>query len=256
MIHPTAIINEGAQIHPSVEIGPYSVIGGNVKIGAGTTVGPHVVIDGRTEIGEGNKIFQFASVGAIPQHLQYDGEPTELKIGNENNIREFVTIHLGTAQDKGLTKIGSRNTFMAYCHIAHDCVIADSVIMANGATLGGHVYLDSHSILGGLVGVHQFVRIGCYAMIGGLSGVSLDIPPYTRSAGFRTKLSGLNLIGLKRHGFSQESISNLRKAYRILFQSGLLLEQAVAQVQEEIEEDPQVQNLIQFMQKSERGICR
>ncbi len=256
MIHSTAIINEGAQIHPSVEIGPYCVIGGHVKIGAGTTVGPHVVIDGRTEIGEGNKIFHFASVGAIPQHLQYNDEPTQLIIGSENNIREFVTIHLGTAQDKGITKIGNRNTFMAYCHIAHDCIIADSVIMANGATLGGHVKVDSHAILGGLVGVHQFVRIGCYAMIGGLSGVSLDIPPFTRSAGFRTKLSGLNFIGLKRHGLSQESISKLKKAYRILFKSGLLLDEAIAQVKAEVEEDPHVETLVHFMKTSERGICR
>ncbi len=256
MIHPTAIIHKGAAIDPDVEIGAYSIIGENVSIGSGTVIGPHVVIDGRTTIGKNNRIFHFASIGAIPQHLRYKGEDTRLEIGEDNIIREFVTIHLGTIQDRGVTKIGNGNVFMAYCHVAHDCVIHDSVIMANGASLGGHVVLEDHAILGGLVGVHQFVRIGRYAMVGGLSGVSLDIPPYTSAAGFRTKLYGLNIVGLKRHNFSSESIQRLKKAYRILFKSNLLLEDAIQQVQQEIGDDEHVQHLIGFLKGSKRGICR
>jgi UDP-N-acetylglucosamine acyltransferase len=256
MIHPTAVVHTGAHIDETVEIGPYCIIGEKVSIGAGTTIGPHVVVQGRTTIGNNNTIFQFASIGAIPQHLRYRGEDTRLEIGSGNIFREFVTIHLGTVQDKGVTKIGNRNVFMAYCHVAHDCIIEDSIIMANGATLGGHVLIESHAILGGLVGVHQFVRIGQYAMVGGLSGVSLDIPPYTSAAGFRTKLYGLNLIGLKRHTFSSETLQKLKKAFRILFKSNLLLEAAIENVQREVGEDPHVQHLLTFLKGSKRGICR
>lgn len=256
MIHPTAIVQEGAEIHPSVEIGPYCTVGPHVRIGAGTMIGSHVVIDGRTEIGHKNRIFQFSSIGAIPQHMKYRGEPTELKIGSSNVIREFVTIHLGTAQDRGVTRIGSHNVFMAYCHVAHDCTIEDSVIMANGATLGGHVFVEQNAILGGLVGVHQFVRIGRFAMVAGLSGVSLDIPPFTSAAGFRTSLYGLNLVGFKRHGFSSDELKRLRRAYRILFQSGLLLEKALDQVSFELGDDPHIQHLVRFLRGSRRGICR
>jgi len=256
MIHPTAIIHKGAQLDSTVEVGPFVIIGPHVKIGANTKIGPHTVIDGRTEIGENNDIFHFASIGAIPQHLQYNGEPTELKIGSGNIFREFVTIHLGTVQDNGITIIGNGNTFMAYCHVAHDSIVADSVIMSNGATLAGHVKVDSYAILGGLVGVHQFVRIGAYSMIGALSGVSLDIPPYALAAGFRTKLNGLNLVGLKRQGFSPERIKRLRKAYRILFQSGLLLDHAIEKVRAEIEGDSYVDDLLVFLQSSKRGVCR
>jgi len=256
MIHPSAIIHEGAQIHETVEIGPFAIVGPHVRIGARTRVGPQAVIDGRTEIGEDNQIFQSASIGSIPQHLKYAGEPTELKIGNRNIFREFVTINLGTAQDQGITRIGHGNTFMAYCHVAHDCVIADMVILANGATLAGHVIMESHAILGGLVGVHQFCRIGCYAMVGGLSGVSQDIPPYTSSAGFRTKLYGLNTIGLKRHGFSPESISSLKQAYKILFLSNDLFQRAVERVRAEVPGDPHVDHLLDFLLRSERGFCR
>lgn len=256
MIHPTAIVAEGAEIHPDAEIGPYCVIGPDVKIGAGTRVGPHVVIEGRTEIGEKNQIFQFASIGAIPQHMKYRGEPTELKIGSENVIREFVTIHLGTLQDRGVTTIGNRNVFMAYCHVAHDCTIEDSVIMANGATLAGHVTVERNAILGGLAGVHQFVRIGRMAMVAGLSGVSMDIPPFTSAAGFRTKLFGLNVVGLRRNGFNSDEIARLRRAYRILFQSGLLLERAMEQAAAELGGDPNVEHMLAFLRRSRRGICR
>ncbi len=256
MIHETAVIHEGAEVHETVEIGPFCIVGPHVKIGARTRVGPHAVIEGKTRIGEDNQIFQFASVGAIPQHLKYAGEPTELEIGDGNIFRESVTIHLGTVQDQGITRIGNRNTFMAYCHVAHDCVINDGVIMANGATLGGHVHVEDHAILGGLVGVHQFVRIGRHAMIGGLTGASLDIPPYTSCAGFRAKLYGLNTVGLKRHGFSKDTIGRLKKAYRILFQSGEVLKKAVEQVRSEVDPDPHVEHLIEFLEESKRGFSR
>jgi len=256
MIHPTAIIHEGAQIHPSVEVGPYAVVGPHVRIGAGSRVASHAVIEGRTTLGENNQIFQFASIGAIPQHLKYQGEPTLLEIGSGNTFREFVTVHLGTAQDQGITRIGNYTAFLAYCHVAHDCVIEDSVVMANSATLAGHVHVESHAILGGLVGVHQFVRVGCYAMVGGLSGVVLDVPPYTRVSGVRCKPYGLNVIGLKRQGFSAEQMGRLKRAYRILFQSGELLEKAVERVRAEIESDPNVEHLIGFLQGSKRGFCR
>jgi len=256
MIHPTAIVHDGAQIHETAEVGPYCVIGPHVKIGAGTRLASHAVIEGRTVLGEENQVFSFASIGAVPQHLKYQGEPTVLEIGNGNIFREFVTVHLGTAQDRGITKIGDRNAFLAYAHVAHDCVIEDSVVMANGATLGGHVHVESHAILGGLVGVHQFVRVGRYAMVGGLSGVSLDIPPYTRSAGFRTKLYGLNVVGLTRHGFSEERIRRLKQAYRILFQSGELLDRALERVRAEVEDHPDVDVLTRFLQQSKRGFCR
>jgi len=256
MIHPTAVVHEGAQIHETAQLGPYCVIGPQVRIGAETQVGSHAVIEGRTTLGENNRVFQFASIGAVPQHLKYQGEPTLLEIGSGNIFREFVTVHLGTAQDRGVTTIGNRNAFLAYCHVAHDCRIEDSVIMANGATLGGHVHVESHAILGGLVGVHQFVRVGRYAMVGGLSGVSLDIPPYTRSAGFRTRLFGLNTVGLKRNGFTAERIRRLKEAYRILFQSGEVLDRAVERVRAEVESDPDVDHLIRFLQGSRRGFCR
>ncbi len=256
MIHPTAVVHEGAEIHETVEIGPYSIIGPHVKIGAGTHVASHAVVEGRTTLGENNRIFQFASIGAVPQHLKYQGEPTVLEIGSGNTFREFVTVHLGTMQDQGITKIGNHNAFLAYCHVAHDCIIEDSVVMANSATLAGHVHVESHAILGGLVGVHQYVRIGRYAMIAGLSGATLDIPPYTWAAGFRTKLYGLNLIGLKRHGFSPETLRRLKRAYKIIFKSGDVLEKAVEKVREEVEEDPHVEHLIQFLSGSKRGFSR
>jgi UDP-N-acetylglucosamine acyltransferase len=256
MIHPTAMVQDGARIDESAEIGAYAVIGPHVRLGPRCWVGPHAVVEGRTTIGEDNRIFQFASIGAIPQHLKYAGEPTELRIGSGNTFREFVTINLGTAEDKGVTLIGNGNTFMAYCHVAHDCVIEDSVIMSNAATLAGHVYVEKCAILGGLVGVHQFCRIGQYSMVGGMSGVSQDIPPYTSCAGFRTKLYGLNTVGMKRHGFSPESIRRLKQAYKILFLSGDLFAKAVERVRVEVEEDPHVTHLLSFLLQSKRGFSR
>jgi UDP-N-acetylglucosamine acyltransferase len=256
MIHTTAIVHEGAYIHESVEIGPYAIVGPHVKIGAGTTVGPHAVLDGRTEIGENNQIFHHASIGAVPQHAKYRGEPTRLTIGSENIIREFVTIHLGTVEDRSITTVGSHIILMAYSHVAHDCTLEDAVILANAATLGGHVYVERNAIVGGLVGVHQFVRIGRHAIVGGMSGIRLDIPPFVRASGVPSKLYGLNTVGLERSGFSPEEIGRLRKAYRTLFQSGELLEPAIEKVQAELGEDPNVEYLVAFLRKSERGFCR
>ncbi len=256
MIHPTAIVDEGAEIHETAELGPYCIVGPHVKIGAGTRVGPHAVLDGRTEIGENNEIFHHASIGAVPQHAKYRGEPTRLVIGSNNIIREFVTIHLGTVEDRGITRVGDRNLLMAYAHVAHDCTLENEVILANSAMLGGHVYVESNAILGGIVGVHQFVRIGRRAMIGGMSGVRLDIPPFTRASDNPAKLYGLNTIGLERSGFSPEEIGRLRKAYRIVFQSGALLQEAIGKARAELGGDPNVEDLLVFLEKSERGFCR
>lgn len=256
MIHSTVIVHEGAEIHESVEVGPYCIVGPHVKIGAGTTVGPHAVLDGRTEIGENNQIFHHASVGAVPQHAKYRGEPTRLTIGSGNIIREFVTIHLGTVEDQGITRVGNRNLLMAYAHVAHDCTLEDAVVMANAATLGGHVYVERNAIVGGLVGVHQFVRIGRHAMVGGMSGVRLDVAPFMMASGVPAKLYGLNTVGLERSGFSPEQIGRLRKAYRLLFQSGELLQVAMEKLRADPEKDPNVEYLLEFLKRSERGFCR
>lgn len=256
MIHSTAIIHPGAKIAENVSIGPYSVIGENVVIGSGTTVASHVVIEGWTEIGCDNKIYQFSSIGANPQDLKYAGEDTRLKIGDRNQIREFTTMNRGTAEGGGLTTIGNDNLFMAYSHVAHDCIVNDHVILANGATLAGHVEVESTAILGGLVAVHQFCRIGSHTMISGGAMVTQDIPPYTIAQGDRAKTVGLNLIGLKRRGFSEETIRGIKKAYRLIFRSGARLEDALAQVSSEIEPSPELDHFVEFIKDSQRGIAR
>lgn len=256
MIHPTAIIESGAVIADDVTVGAYSVIGKNVKIDSGTTVASHVVIEGWTEIGKDNQVYQFASIGAAPQDLKYAGEKTWLKIGDRNRIREFTTLNRGTADGGGITSIGNDNLFMAYSHVAHDCIVQDHAIFANGATLGGHVEIESRAILGGLVAVHQFCRVGCHTMISGGSMVSQDIPPYTVAQGDRAKTMGLNLIGMKRSGFSEATISDIKKAYRVIFRSGLRLEEAVDKVVDEIDISPELEHFIAFIKGSERGIAR
>ena len=256
MIHSTAIIHEGAEIAENVQIGPYSVIGENVKIGAGTVVGPHAVIEGITEIGCDNRIFQFASIGAIPQDLKYAGEKTRLKIGDGNLIREFTTIHLGTAGGGGETVIGSQNLFMAYSHVAHDCRVGNHCVLANCATLGGHVEVHDYAILGGLSAVHQFCRIGVHCMISGGTLIGKDICPYTIAQGERAKPAGINTIGLQRRGFSEEVIRNLKKAYKILFRSGLTLKEALETVKKEIQITPELKIILDFFENSERGIAR
>jgi UDP-N-acetylglucosamine acyltransferase len=256
MIHPTSIVHPGARLADNVTIGPYSVVGEQVVIGAGTVVASHVVIEGWTEIGCDNQVFQFSSIGAAPQDLKYAGQQTYLKIGDRNRIREFTTLNRGTAEGGGVTRIGNDNLFMAYSHVAHDCIIHDQVIMANGATLAGHVEIESATILGGLSAVHQFTRIGCHAMISGGSMVNQDIPPYTVAQGDRAKTVGLNLIGLKRRGFSEEIIRGIKKAYRLIFRSGLRLEEALLKVTEEIQTTPELDHFVDFIKNSQRGIAR
>jgi UDP-N-acetylglucosamine acyltransferase len=256
MIHPTAIIQSGAKLADNVSVGAYSVIGEHVVIGSGTTVASHVVIEGWTEIGCDNKIFQFSSIGADPQDLKYAGEQTRLKIGDRNRIREFTTMNRGTAEGGGLTTVGNDNLFMAYSHVAHDCIVNDHVILANGATLAGHVEVESTAILGGLAAVHQFCRIGSHTMISGGAMVTQDIPPYTIAQGDRAKTVGLNLIGLKRRGFSEETIRGIKKAYRLIFRSGSRLEDALIQISEEVDSSPELDHFIDFIKNSQRGIAR
>jgi UDP-N-acetylglucosamine acyltransferase len=256
MIHATAIIDATAELDSGVEVGPYSIIGPRVKIGKNTRIGPHVVIDGWTEIGEECVIFQFASLGAVPQDLKYRGEESRVIIGNHNTIREFVTINRGTAQAGGETRLGSNNLLMAYCHVAHDCRIGNHVVLANAATLAGHIEMEDHAIVGGLAAVHQFVRLGSYCIIGGCSGVSQDIPPYMMANGQRAQLYGLNIEGLKRHRFPEDTVNNLKKAYRVIFRSGLTVEKALEQLESEIQNSAEVNHLITFIKASKRGIAR
>ncbi|MGQ9647497.1 MAG: acyl-ACP--UDP-N-acetylglucosamine O-acyltransferase [Thermodesulfobacteriota bacterium] len=257
MIHPTAIVDPKAEIAGDVEIGPHSVIEKDVLIGEGTRIGPHVVIREGTRIGKQCQIFQFSSIGEAPQAFAYKGEKTYLLIGDQNIIRESVTLHRGTHQGGGKTVIGNNNFFMAYAHVAHDCHIGNQVVMANGATLGGHILVEDHAVIGGLAAVHQFCRIGTLAFISGVTGVVQDIPPYVLASGSRAQLFGLNTVGLKRHHFSEETLRALKKSYRTIFRSGLTLEKAIRQLSEdEISRIPEVQHLLQFIQNSKRGICR
>ncbi len=256
MIHNTAIVHEKARLGEGVEIGPFAIIGEHVVIGAGTKVGPHAVIEGWTEIGRDNRIFQFASVGADPQDLKYRGEKSLLRIGDRNIVREFVTLHRGTVDGGGETVIGNDNLFMAYSHVAHDCELGNRVIMANGATLAGHVQIDDFAILGGLCAVHQFTRVGCHVMVSGGSMVAQDIPPYTIAQGDRAKTVGINQIGLKRRDFSDEIVSDIKQAYKLVFRSGLRLEEALDRIATELTDSPEIRVFTDFIRGSERGIAR
>jgi len=253
-IHPTAIVDPAAQLDPGVTVGPYSIIEGQVAIGPHTQIGPHVVIRDFTSIGSRCRIFQFAVLGEIPQDLKFKGEETRLIIGDDNTIREFATMHRGTAAGGGVTRIGGGNLFMAYSHVAHDCQVGDRVIMSNAATLGGHITVEDHAILGGLSAVHQFSRIGAYAFIGGCSAVNRDVPPYAMAVGNRAKLAGLNLVGLKRAGFSDSALHDLKRAYEILFLSDLNLKEAMAKIRRELPPGPEIQRLLHFLETSERGL--
>ena len=256
MIHPTADVNPKADIDSSVEIGPYAIIRENVTIGAGTVIGPHAVIEPFVTIGPKCQIFQFAAVGAVPQSLKFKGEKTYVKIGRETVIREFATIHRGTGFGGGITEIGERCFIMAYAHVAHDCRIGREVVLANNATLGGHITIGDHATLGGLVAIHQFVHVGDFAFIGGLSGVPKDVPPYVIAAGPRIKLHGINIVGLKRHGFSDNAISLLKKTYRLIFRIGLTLNEAIERVRAEVDQIPEVVNFVNFITSSQRGVTR
>ena len=256
MIHPTAIVDSKAEIDTDVEIGPYSIVEADVVIGSGTVVGPHVVIQPYVTIGPECRIFQYASIGALPQALAYKGEKTVVNIGRGTIVREFVTINRGTEFGGGVTEVGEKNLLMAYAHIAHDCKTGREVIFANNATLAGHITIGDYVTVGGLVAVHQFVKIGNYAYIGGKSAVVKDIPPFVIVSGDRARLHGLNNVGLKRRGFSQETLSILKKAYRIIFRIGLTLNEAIERVKAEVEQIPEVIDLINFIKSSERGITR
>ncbi len=259
-IHPTAIIEPGAELHPTVEIGPYSIIGPEVVIGARTRVGPHVVIEGRTTIGEDNLFYQYSSIGAPPQDKKYAGEPTRLEIGDRNTIREFCTFNRGTAQDGGVTRLGNDNWIMAYVHLAHDCHVGNHTIFANNAQLAGHVQVGDWAILGGHSGVHQFCKIGAHAMLGMFTSLTQDVPPYVILNGNPAAAHGINTEGLKRRGFSKEAIQLLRHAYKLLYKSGHTLDEAKAALAAEEQANPEhaahIRLLREFLETSTRGIVR
>jgi UDP-N-acetylglucosamine acyltransferase len=255
-IHPTAIVDPQAEIDSDVEIGAYSIVGAGVRIGKGSKIHSHVVVQGRTILGEANVIFPFATVGSAPQDLKYQGEPSELIIGNRNTIREYVSLNPGTRGGGMVTRVGDQNLLMMYCHIAHDCIVGNRNVVANGATLGGHVIIEDFVIVGGLVGIHQFVRIGTGAILGAGSMVSKDVPPYCNATGDRAKLHGLNVEGLKRRGFDKSIVDAIRKAYRICFQSKLKTEDALRKIRQELPAIPEVEKFVSFVAASERGVCR
>lgn len=256
MIHPSAIVDPAAELDEEVSIGPFCVIGADVRIGSGSEIGPHVVIKGATDIGHDNRIYQFASVGEDPQDKKYAGERTLLQIGDRNVIREFATINRGTVQDEGITRIGSDNLFMAYVHVAHDCSIGNNVVMANAASLGGHVRIDDWAILGGFTLVHQFSRVGAYCFSAMGSAISKDVPPYMMVDGKPAKPRGINAEGLKRHGFNREELRGIRRAYRILYKSGLSLEQAISEITIMQDDTPALQPMVKFLHSRVRSIIR
>lgn len=258
-IHPTAVIDKKAALDTTVTVGPYAVIGPDVTIGSQTKIDPHAVISGPTTIGANNLIGSFATIGGAPQDLSYQGEPTELIIGDNNQIREYASIHRGTPNGRFKTVIGNNNLLMAYIHVAHDCIIGDHVIMANVATLAGHVEVGERASIGGLVAVHQFCRIGPYSYIGGISGLGLDVAPYVIVSGIRdrTRVSGINKVGLRRHGFNKETISALDSAFRIIYRSpNLLLKDALAMARDKFSECKEVIKMINFFESSKRGVVR
>jgi UDP-N-acetylglucosamine acyltransferase len=255
-VHPTAVVHPGARLHESVEVGPYTVIGPQVTLGEGTRVASHVVIEGRTTLGARNRIFQFTSIGADPQDLKYAGEDTELVLGDDNQVREFVTLHKGTAGGGGATRIGSGNLFMANSHVAHDCIVGNGCRIGNGSALAGHVTMEDHVIISGLAAVHQFTRLGKHAFISGGAMVTMDIPPYATAQGDRAELVGLNTVGLERSGYSKEQIERIKEAHRIMFRSKLGLQDALARLRTELGGHPEVDHLIDFVLQSKRGLTR
>ncbi|HEV2111266.1 MAG TPA: acyl-ACP--UDP-N-acetylglucosamine O-acyltransferase [Gammaproteobacteria bacterium] len=255
-IDPRAIVDPAAKLAPGVSVGPYSVIGPDVEIGADTVIGPHVVVQGPTRMGRENRVMPFASLGGAPQDKKYAGEPTLLEIGDRNTIFEFVTLNRGTAQDKGTTRIGSDNWLMAYAHVAHDCVLGDNIIMANNATLAGHVDIEDWAILGGFTKVHQFVRIGAHSFTGMNVDITRDVPPYVMVSGTPVQPHGINSEGLKRRNFSADQLRNIKNAYRVLYRSELRLEDAIAQLRELGASQPEVALMVKFLERSERSITR
>jgi UDP-N-acetylglucosamine acyltransferase len=255
-IHPTAIVDPRARLGEGVRVGPYTVVDGDVEAGEGTTIGAHCVVTGHTRIGRDNRIFHFCSIGEANQDKKYRGEPTRLEIGDRNTIREYCSINRGTAQDRGATTVGNDNWIMAYCHIAHDCVVGDHTVFANNATLAGHVWIGDHTVLGGFTGVHQFVRVGAHVMAGVSSVVLQDIPPYVTVAGHPCAPHGINSEGLKRRGYTAEALSALKRAYRTLYKSGLTLADARAELERQAQSAPEVRAIVDFLAASTRGIVR
>ncbi|HCT99902.1 MAG TPA: acyl-[acyl-carrier-protein]--UDP-N-acetylglucosamine O-acyltransferase [Methylococcaceae bacterium] len=256
MIHSTAIIDPRAELADDVQVGAYSIIGANVKIGAGTVIGPHVVIKGHTSLGENNHIYQFCSIGEDPQDKKYANELTRLEIGDRNMIREYTSMHRGTKQDNNLTKIGHDNLFMAYTHVAHDCIIGNHVIMANGASLAGHVRLNSHAILGGFTLVHQFTQIGQYSFSAMGSAVTQDIPPFVMVGGRPTRPHGINSVGMERNGIAAEDIRLIRKAYKMIYKMNLRLEDAIDQMEDLAGDSKELSDMVNFLRNVTRGILR
>lgn len=254
-IHETAVVHPGARIGKDVEIGPYAVIGENVLIDDGTKIGAHVVIDGWTSIGKNCVIFPSASIGAEPQDLKFRGEKSYVFVGDNTKIREFATIHRATGEGEE-TRVGANCLLMAYTHVAHNCTVGNNVIMSNAATLAGHVIVEDRVVIGGLAGVHQFVKIGRNAMVGGASKVVQDVPPYVIVDGHPARVAGLNNVGMSRAGIAPEVRRNLKKAYKILYRSGLSLDQAIAVMEQELESCPEVEHFLRFLRNAERGICR
>jgi UDP-N-acetylglucosamine acyltransferase len=259
-IHPTAIVHPDAQLDEQVTIGPYATIGPYVKISRGTSIGAHCVIEGHTTIGQDNRIFQFCSIGAIPQDKKFHDEPCELIIGSRNTIREFCTFNIGSPSGGDVTRVGDDNWIMAYVHVAHDCMVGHNTIIANATQLGGHVHVGDWVVLGGLTGVHQFVRIGAHAMAGFQTRLSQDVPPFVNAVGNPAQAQGINSEGLRRRGFSAERIAQVKKIYRALYRQGLTLEQAKTQLQgmrgASVEADADLDMVLVFLNAAERGIVR
>lgn len=255
MIHKTAIVSAEAELHESVEVGPYSIIEGNVRIGEGTSLASHVLIASGARIGKKVRIFQGAVVSTIPQDLKFEGEETTTNIGDGTTIREYATLNRGT-DESGSTDVGENCLLMAYSHVAHDCKLGNNVIMANSVNLGGHVKIDEYAIVGGIVPVHQFVRIGCHSMIGGGFRIPQDLCPYALAGGFPTSVRGVNLIGLRRRKFPRESIRSIQAAFKLLFQSDLNTAQAVTRIKDELEIIPEIKNILDFIEKSDRGLIK
>ena len=256
MIHPTAIVDPGAEMAEGVEIGPYAVIGRHVTVGPATRIGPHAVVTGHTRIGANNRIFQFVSLGEVPQDKKYGGEPTRLEIGDNNTIREYCTFNCGTIQDAGVTRVGSDNWIMAYVHIAHDCQIGSHTVFANCVQLAGHVRVDDYAILGGFTGVHQYCRIGAHSITGVGTVVLQDVPPFVTASDDSARPYGINAEGLKRRDFSATTITRLKRAYKTLYKSGLSLAEARRELARQVAECPEVQIILDFLADSRRGIIR
>jgi len=256
LIHPTAIISAAASLADDVRVGPYTVIGADVTIGAGTQIDSHCSIKGPTTLGERNHIYPFASLGDDPQDKKYAGEPTRLEIGSGNTIREYCTINRGTTQDEGITRVGNDNWIMAYCHVAHDCWVGNEIIMANGASLAGHAHVDDYAILSAFCAIHQFCRIGSHSFIGAYGGISKDVPPYVVAFGQPPEPRGINSEGLRRRNFTADQIRNLKEAYRIMYRSDLRLSEAKEKLDGLVGEQPELEILVEFIARSERGIFR